>query len=154
MAAIATLSILKFTLAAAVSIAAITVDIRHRQIPNALSAALLLIGILSAGLSRGWEGLADGMLGAALAFAVFLIPYLLGGMGGGDVKLMAGFGALTGAQGVLPALLLVAVAGAVTSVLFLLYRWLRGQAFCAAVPYAPAIVIGSLLVAASQIGAK
>ncbi len=154
MAGIATLSILKFALAAAVSAAAITVDIRHRQIPNALSAALLLIGILSAGFGRGWEGLADGMLGATLAFAVFLIPYLLGGMGGGDVKLMAGFGALTGARGVLPALLLVALAGAVTSVLFLIYRWLRGQAFCAAVPYAPAIVIGSLLVAASQIGAK
>ena len=154
MTSVVTIPILKFTLAAAVSLVAITVDIRHRQIPNALSVTLWLIGILSAGSSRGWAGLADGMLGATLAFAVFLIPYLLGGMGGGDVKLMAGFGALTGAQGVLPALLLVAIAGAVTSVLFLLYRWLRGQAFCAAVPYAPAIVIGSLLVAASQIGAK
>ena len=154
MTSVATLSILKFILAAAVSAAAITVDIRHRRIPNALSAALLLIGILSAGFSRGWAGLADGMLGATLAFAVFLIPYLLGGMGGGDVKLMTGFGALTGAQGVLPALLLVAVAGALTSVLFLIYRWLRGLAFSAAIPYAPAIVIGSLLVAASQIGAK
>ena len=29
---------------------------------------------------------------------VFLIFYLLGGMGGGDVKLMAGFGALLGAK--------------------------------------------------------
>jgi prepilin peptidase CpaA len=151
---LANISILKFALAAFVSIAAIIADLRHRQIPNALSVALLLIGILSAGFTRGWVGLADGMLGAALAFAVFLIPYLLGGMGGGDVKLMAGFGALTGAQGVLPALILVAAAGAVTSVMFLVYRWLRGQAFCAAVPYAPAIVIGSLLVAVSQIGAR
>jgi len=154
MPSIAAISILKLTLAATVSIAAITVDIRHRQIPNALSVALLLIGIFPAGLTRGWAGLADVLLGAALGFAVFLVPYLLGGMGGGDVKLMAGFGALTGARGVLPALLLVAVAGATTSVLFLVYRRARGQAFCDAIPYAPAIVIGSLLVAASQIGAE
>lgn len=154
MTSVVGIPILKFALAAAVSAGAVAVDIRHRQIPNALSVALLLIGISSAGFSRGWAGLADGMLGATLGFAVFLIPYLLGGMGGGDVKLMAGFGALTGARGVLPALLLVAVAGALTSVLFLVYRWLRGQAFCAAIPYAPAIVTGSLLVAVSQIGAK
>src|ERR1035438_9861698 len=96
MTTIATVSLLKFALAAIVSIAAITVDIRHRRIPNGLSAGLVLIGILSAGISGGWVGLADGMLGATLAFAVFLIHYLLGGLGGGDVKLMAGFGALTG----------------------------------------------------------
>ncbi len=39
------------------------------------------------------------LAGAAAGFAVFLIFYLLGGMGGGDVKLMAGFGALLGAGG-------------------------------------------------------
>ncbi len=154
MTSVAIASILKFTLAAVVSTAAVTTDIRHRRIPNVLSACLLTIGILSAGFSRGWVGLADGMLGATLAFAVFLIPYLLGGLGGGDVKLMAGFGALTGARSVLPALLLVAVAGAMTSVLFLANQRLRSQPACASIPYAPAIVVGGLLVAASQIGAS
>jgi prepilin peptidase CpaA len=154
MTSIDTASFLKFALAAAVSLAIVTEDIRHRRIPNPQCTILLLIGISSATFSRGWVGLADGMLGATLAFAVFLIPYLLGGMGGGDVKLMAAFGALTGAQGVLPALILVAMAGAATAILFLAYRWLRGQSFCPAIPYAPAIAIGSLLVAASQIGAK
>lgn len=154
MTSFASLSLLKFLLAAAVAAAAVTEDVRRRQIPNSLCAAVLLIGILSAGFSRGWLGLADGMLGAACAFAVFLIPYLLGGMGGGDVKLMAGFGALTGVHDVVPALLLVAVAGAATSILFLMYQRLRGQALCATIPYAPAIVIGSLLVSASQIGEK
>jgi prepilin peptidase CpaA len=154
MTSIANISLLKFVLAAAVSAAAITQDVRRRQIPNSLCAAVLLIGILSAGFSRGWPGLADGMLGATCAFAAFLVPYLLGGMGGGDVKLMAGFGALTGVHDIVPALLLVAVAGAATSVLFLVYQWLRGQTLCASIPYAPAIVIGSLLVSASHIGEK
>lgn len=154
MMSIETLPFLKFALACVVSAVAIAQDVRHRQIANPLSIALLLIGILSAGFSRGWVGLADGMIGATLGFAVFLIPYSLGGMGGGDVKLMAGFGALTGAQGILPALLLVAMAGAMTSLLFLACRWLRGRQFSDAIPYAPAIVIGGLLMAASQIGAK
>jgi prepilin peptidase CpaA len=147
-------AILKFVLAAAVSCTAMLVDVRYRQIPNGFSLALLLIGIFSAALSRGCHGVVDAIIGAVLTFAVFLIPYLLGGMGGGDVKLMAGFGALIGIQGVLPALLLVAIAGALTSVLFLAYLRLRGRTLCAAIPYAPAIVVGSLLVAASQIGAR
>ena len=154
MTAIAAISILKLSLAAGTSAAVVMDDIRHRQIPNLPCAALLLIGALSAGFARGWVGLADGLLGAVLGFVVFLIPYGLGGLGGGDVKLMAGFGALTGIEGVLPALVLVSVAGAATSILYLLWSRLRGRAVPAAIPYAPAIVAGSLLVAFSQMGAR
>ena len=149
---IATIAIVKLALAAGVSAAVVTEDLRHRRIPNTLCAVLLSIGILSAGFSRGWTGVADGLLGATLGFAVFLLAYGLGGMGGGDVKLMASFGALTGAQGVLPALFLVAVSGALTSILYLTLQRLRGRTIAQAIPYAPAIVTGSLLVAFSQIG--
>jgi len=149
-----TISILKLTLAAGVSAAVVVDDIRHRRISNTLCALLLLTGTLSFGFARGWSGLADGFLGAALGFVVFLIPYGLGGLGGGDVKLMAGFGAVIGMHGVLPALVLVAVAGAATSVFYLLWSRLRRQSIPVAIPYAPAIVAGSLFVAFSQIGAK
>jgi prepilin peptidase CpaA len=151
---IATISILKLALAAAVSSAVVAEDIRHRRIPNILCVVLLLIGTLSAGLCHGWRGLADGLIGAAIGFVIFLIPYGIGGLGGGDVKLMAGFGALTGIQGILPALLLAAVAGAGTAIVCLLWTRLRGQAVPAAIPYAPAIVVGSMLVAFSQTGAR
>jgi prepilin peptidase CpaA len=154
MTSIATISILKLTLVAGISAAVVIDDVRHRQIPNVLCAILLVTGALSAGLSRGWNGIADGLLGATLAFVVFLIPYGLGGLGGGDVKLMASFGALTGIHGVLPALVLVSAAGAATSILYLLWSRLRRQAIPVAIPYAPAIVAGSLVVAFSQIGAR
>jgi prepilin peptidase CpaA len=150
----ATIPILKLALAAAVSAAIVTEDIRHRRIPNVFSAILLLIGILSALLYRGWNGVADGLLGAALGFMIFLIPYGMGGLGGGDVKLMAGFGALIGLRGILPALVLVAAAGAATAILYLAWSRLSGRGIPAAIPYAPAIVSGSLLVAMSQIGAQ
>lgn len=154
MTLITALPILKFALAAAISAIAVTTDLQERRIPGALPAALLFMGLLCGAIGRGLPGLADGVFGAALAFAIFLIPYLLGGMGGGDVKLMSGFGAVTGARGVLPALFLVALAGAMTSLLYLGYQWMGHKAARSSVPYAPAIVLGGLLVAAGQIGAN
>jgi prepilin peptidase CpaA len=154
MTCIATISILKLVLAAGVSASVVLDDIRLRRIPNTPCAVLLLTGALSAGLCRGWAGLADGLLGAAIGFVVFLVPYGLGGLGGGDVKLMAGFGALTGLQGVVPALFLVSLAGAATSILYLLWSRVCGKRVPVAIPYAPAIVAGSLLVAFSQTGAR
>lgn len=141
-------------LAATVSCAAVVVDLRRRQIPNGLTAGLVTIGIICAAMERGWAGLADAWAGAAIAFGVFLIPYLLGGMGGGDVKLMAAFGALTGLHGILPCMLLVATAGAMTSLLFLGFCRLGRKAPKSAIPYAPAIVIGGLMVAVSEVGRR
>ena len=67
------------------------------------------------------------MLGTAAGFAVFLVFYLLGGMGGGDVKLMAGFGALLGARRLLEASLWTAGIGGLLAVMVLairpLWRW-------------------------------
>lgn len=141
-------------LAATVSSAAVIVDLRRRRIPNGLMAGLLTIGIVCAVMDRGWAGLADAWAGAAIGFGIFLIPYLLGGMGGGDVKLMAALGALTGMRGILPCMSLVAIAGAITSVLFLVFSRLSRKAPDDAIPYAPAIVIGSLMVAASEVGRR
>ena len=140
--------------AAVFSAVAINGDIRRRQIPNSICAALLVTGALTAGYCRGWLGFRDALLGAAIGFLIFLIPYWLGGMGGGDVKLMAGFGAVTGLHGVLPALLLVAASGGTMAVFYLTHQKLRRRTVPAAIPYAPAIVIGSYLVALSQIGGK
>jgi len=149
---IAMISILKLGLALLVSAVIVVEDLRHRQIQNALCGFLLLIGALSAVLCLGWGGLADGLVGCTWGFAVFLIPYGLGGLGGGDVKLMAGFGALIGLRGVIPALILTACAGVATALIYLLWARLRKKTVPTAIPYAPAIVAGSLLVAISQMG--
>jgi len=79
--------------------------------------------------------------GAAAGFLVFFVLHWMGGLGGGDVKLMAAFGALLGPAGVLTAALLAAVAGALLAAAALLWRPRR-----VSIPYAPAIVIGAWLV--------
>jgi prepilin peptidase CpaA len=104
------------------------------------------MGAVTAGLvcgawSGGPAGLATAAAGAAVGFVVFLLLHWLGGMGGGDVKLMAGFGALLGPAGILGAALAASVVGALMAATILLWRPRQ-----AAIPYAPAIVAGVWLV--------
>ena len=74
-----------------------------------------------------------------LGFAVFLVFYWLGAMGGGDVKLMAAFGALLGPSGILLAALLAAPIGALIAAACLAWNRRRRS-----IPYAPAIVLGAV----------
>ena len=110
---------------------------------------------------HGWRGVLYALGGAAAGFAVFLVFYLLGGMGGGDVKLMSGFGALLGPGRLLEAALWTAAVGGLIAVGALgwkaLLRRIAGSARLSArsrpmteeekvaadsIPYAPAITLG------------
>ena len=77
---------------AAVGVAIVT-DLRWFKIYNALTLPLVASGLVYHGITGGAAGLAVSTVGAAVGFGVFFLVYLLGGMGCGDVKLMAGVGA-------------------------------------------------------------
>ena len=77
-----------------VGLAAVIEDLGWRRISNWTSGGALVAGLIVHGAQKGWMGALHSLLGALIGFGVFLIFYVLGGMGGGDVKLMAGFGAL------------------------------------------------------------
>ena len=66
------------------------------EIPNPLNLALLLSAIFYHGLTSGASGVVASLLGLLLGGALLMIPYLLGGTGGGDVKALAALGALLG----------------------------------------------------------
>lgn len=136
-------------IALAVGLAAIVEDVWRREISNWISLAALGGGFGWQIWSGGWRGAGDAALGVVAGFMVFLIFYLLGGMGGGDVKLMAGFGALLGPWRSLEAALYTAVLGALLAVLVLgvsaLIRWWKkaeGSRGPVSIPYAPAIAAG------------
>jgi prepilin peptidase CpaA len=127
-------------------------DLARREIADWIPAAALAGGVgWQVGL-YGWMGLLYAMAGAGAGFAVFLVFYLLGGMGGGDVKLMAGFGALLGAGRLLEAALWTAGVGGLLAAGVLAWRAARrrlrpGTAVAAgieadSIPYAPAITVG------------
>ena len=120
--------------------AAVIDDLRRRRISNRITMTGLAVGLLLGVIHGGWRGLGMALAGAALGFGLFLIFYWLGGMGAGDLKLMAAFGGLLGPSGIL----LAAVLGAAAGALLAAGSWLL-KPRTAAIPYAPAIVVGAWL---------
>jgi prepilin peptidase CpaA len=76
-------------------IAAVT-DVWKFKIHNALTMPLLLSGLVFHATSGGTTGFGNSLLGALFGFGSLLVFYIMGGMGAGDVKLMAAVGAWLG----------------------------------------------------------
>ena len=114
---------------------AMTYDLRTREIPDWISVLIGTVAVASSlvgllGLSIFWV-LAGGMVGLAIAYALFRFAKL----GGGDGKLIIAIAMLVGPVGILIVLFGMAIAGGVLS----LVAMLRGQRDYA---YVPAIVAG------------
>jgi prepilin peptidase CpaA len=98
---------------------AVFADLKTRKIPNLLTFPMLLFGLVYHGITSGLGGLAFSAAGAAVGLGVFLIPYVMGGMGAGDAKLMGAAGAILGPKGVLIAALMSIIAGLVYAIVLL-----------------------------------
>lgn len=91
-------------------------DLWTRRIPNVLT-----FGAAAAGLGYhlaigGLTGLGHGAAGWAVGAAIFIVPFALRGLGGGDVKLLAALGAWVGPSDVLWVAAYAAIAGGVMAV--------------------------------------
>jgi len=94
-----------------------TTDTLYAKIPNVFSLLLALSGFGLHFWQEGAIGLWTALLGLLVGFALLLTPYLLGGMGAGDVKALAALGALLGAGATLQVALYMFLAGGVMSIL-------------------------------------
>ncbi len=83
--------------AAFVAMAAVS-DLRTRKLPNRLTVPALAAAVLTHTLVNGLPGLAFSLLGFVTGFGILLILWLVGGGGGGDVKLMGALGAWLGSS--------------------------------------------------------
>ncbi|MFO7970827.1 MAG: A24 family peptidase, partial [Desulfobacterales bacterium] len=75
--------------------------------------------ILYAVWSSEWEGFLFSLTGIGIGLFVFIIPYIMGGMGAGDAKLMAAVGAFLGPKGVLISAVLAIFAGLIYAIALL-----------------------------------
>lgn len=72
------------------TLAAAFTDLRSRRIPNQLTVSAFALGLVYQLVFNGLAGLGDAMLGFLIGFGLLFVLWMVGGGGGGDVKLMGG----------------------------------------------------------------
>ncbi len=98
-------------------------DLRSFRISNWLTLPLLGSGLLYHATTGG---LLDSVLGALLGFVILLVLCLMGGVGAGDVKLLAGIGAWLGLPLTVAVILASSVAAGIYAlVLVFVYQGVR-----------------------------
>jgi len=75
---------------------AVVIDVKTRRIPNWLTVSAAVAGLAYHVFTGGWEGLGFSLGGFAVGFGILLVLWLIGGGGGGDVKMMGAVGAWAG----------------------------------------------------------
>ena len=113
-------------------IVAAVIDGLKLKVPNWITFPMIISGwIYSAAFSpyAGWEGLMFSLVGTAVGLALLLPLYAIGGMGAGDVKLLAGVGAWVWGTVTLYAFVVSAVVGGIIAVLMVVSRrkWFKHQ---------------------------
>jgi prepilin peptidase CpaA len=146
-------------------------DLWSRKVPNWLVLPFLSAGVAIGTWRGGWHGLGQSLGGLAAGALVFGFFSWMGGMGMGDVKLLAAIGAWIGPSQLLIALVLTGIAGGIMALAWAACGGFLGDLFANVgslvlnlkergmrphpvlvlnnpaahkMPYAPAIAIGTL----------
>jgi prepilin peptidase CpaA len=98
------------------------VDIKWRRMPNWMAITGLATGFVLNGYFGGVPGLRAAVLGASLGAALFICIYVSGGMGAGDVKLLAAVGAMVGPVSLMIIFVLTGIVGGVAALILLFFR--------------------------------
>lgn len=109
-------------------LAALT-DLRWRRIPNGLTLAGFVAGVVLQVVRFGPSGLLIALAGAALGLVLLLPFYVIRAIGAGDVKLLGALGALLGPLTLVSAALYGAVVGGVISAIMLAQRRKLARSF-------------------------
>jgi prepilin peptidase CpaA len=100
----------------------VVTDLKKRIIYNKVIFPALFAAFGLHAALEGWSGLGQSLMGFTVGLCILLIPYLLGGMGAGDVKLLALVGALKGTWFVLAASFYMALLGALIAIAVVLFQ--------------------------------
>lgn len=96
-------------------------DTLTSKIPNYCSCSLVVGALIYNSWLSGLPGLGLTFLGFVVGLGLLLIPYLLGGIGGGDVKALAAMGALLGPMTIVQVFFYIALFGGLFSMLHFVF---------------------------------
>lgn len=97
-------------------------DIVYRKIYNIILVPPVILGLLSNLIDGGIMGFIFSLKGFFAGLLFLLVPYIWGGIGAGDVKLLATIGAIKGPVFVLYAGIYMGIAGGILALAILLYQ--------------------------------
>lgn len=97
-------------------------DVKSRRIPNFVTMPAFLFGLALHLALGGWGQLFTALAAGIICGLVFLVFYIAGGMGAGDVKLIMAVGCLAGLSHVAYLLVLTALCGGAMAVVMALAR--------------------------------
>ena len=135
-------------------IALSVIDLELMIIPDRFSLGLLVFGLAVAWFNPNFTGTwwmreLSSLLGAGVGLFGVLALALIGtwifkkeAMGGGDVKLMGGVGALIGWQGVLTTIVMASFFGLIYALFLMVYKGKKGSD---AIPFGPFLSLGALI---------
>ena len=148
-------------------------DWKERKIPNALTFSMIFFGFIFNFLNQGVSGSVHALLGLIAGILLLYPPFYMGGVGGGDVKLLGAIGSFVGPVLILKIFLATAVFGGIFSLMVMVQkkavqstiRGVRDRLLCFAltqkirpevgssaemnsrgIPYAFAILAGTLFI--------
>jgi len=104
-------------LLATVAITAAIFDYRERRVPNWLTLVGAIAGLTANIFIAQTAGLWTSLKGIGIALAIYLPLYLLRGVGGGDLKLMAALGAIAGPKNWIVIMLLTSLLGGIAALI-------------------------------------
>jgi len=103
-------------------VVAAVIDGLQLKVPNWITFPMIVSGWIYSCAFYGWEGLGWSLVGTVVGLALLMPAYAIGGMGAGDVKLLAGVGAWIWTHDTLYSFCWSAVFGGVIAVMMVLYR--------------------------------
>lgn len=92
-------------------------DTLHAKIPNLANLGLIIMGTSYNIYMAGLTGLLTSILGFVAGLLLLILPYLMGGMGAGDVKALAALGALVGPNDIFQVFLYMALVGGAMAII-------------------------------------
>ena len=98
-------------------------DLLYQKIYNLVLIPALLLALVYNMHVSGWMGLRQSLLGLMVGLLILIIPFAVGGIGAGDVKLLGFIGALKGAVFVIYSAIGMGLAGGLIALGIWSYRF-------------------------------
>ncbi len=106
----------------ALTLLAMYTDYRWHVIKNVITLPAIVLGLALNLAGGGWQGLLHACLGLLVGGGLMMIPFAIGKMGGGDVKLMAALGALLGSYPIVNIFFYTTIAGGVLAMIVIIAK--------------------------------